>query len=91
MAVVDTFTKLIFDQGSEYSSEERAIIETLRLVDDNLLPDSPQEMGAYLRALGVQEMIELVSQVVARLGREAAVGELKSAGETYPRGSQRLH
>ncbi len=72
MAVVDTFTKLIFDQGAEYSAEEREIIETLRLVDDNLLPDSPQEMGSYLRALGVEEMIKLVGRVVACLGEGAA-------------------
>ncbi len=74
MAVVDTFTKLIFEQESEYSADERAIIEALRRVDGNMLLDSPEEMGAYLKALGVAEMIKLVGRVVSRLADENPVG-----------------
>lgn len=66
MAIVDTFTRLIFGE-EDYSSSENLIIETLRLVDPNVALDSRSEMGQYLRALGVSEMIRLVSRVEARL------------------------
>jgi hypothetical protein len=62
MAIVDTFTKLIF--GDEALSErESLIIEAFRLVNPDVQRDSCQEMGEYLRNLGVREMIQLVSRV----------------------------
>ena len=91
MAVVDTFTKLIFDQSSEYSSEERSIIEALRLVDDNLLPDTPREMGAYLRALGVEEMIALVSHVVERFAGSPPAAGIGRSETASPRASRHIH
>ncbi len=63
MTIVDTFTKLIFGQESEYSDSDLQIIQTLRHVDDHVSVDSHRDMGVYLRALGVREMIVLVSQV----------------------------
>ncbi len=63
MAIVDTFTKLIFGQESRFSCEERRIIDALRLTDPAVSLDSYRDMGNYLRALGVQEMISLVNQV----------------------------
>lgn len=66
MAIVDTFTRLIFGE-EDYSSREDLIIEALRLVDTNVALDSRREMGQYLRALGVSEMIRLVSRVELRL------------------------
>ena len=63
MAIVDTFTKLIFGQESQYSGSELGIIHALRIIDDNVTLDCHSDMGVYLRALGVQEMIGLVSQV----------------------------
>ncbi|HEY6131108.1 MAG TPA: hypothetical protein VIV27_03780 [Halioglobus sp.] len=62
MAIVNTFTKLIFGDGS-YTAKELMIIEAFRSVDANVLRDSPQEMGEYLRNLGVREMIQLVSRL----------------------------
>lgn len=62
MAIVDTFTKLIF--GDErYSDRESIIIEALLSVHADVLRDSYVEMGEYLRGLGVREMIQLVSRV----------------------------
>jgi len=62
MAIVDTFTKLIFgDEG--YSERESMVIEALRSVNADVLRDSYREMGEYLRGLGVREMIQLVSRV----------------------------
>ena len=63
MAIVDTFTKLIFGEEDAFNSSEELIIEACRLVDHSVELDSRREMGIYLRALGVAEMIQLVSRV----------------------------
>tara|TARA_R110001599_G_scaffold353885_1_gene602452 strand:- start:26195 stop:26506 length:312 start_codon:yes stop_codon:yes gene_type:complete len=63
MAIVDTFTKLIFGEEDAFSSSEELIIEACRLVDHSVVLDSRRDMGVYLRALGVAEMIQLVSRV----------------------------
>ena len=63
MAIVDTFTKLIFGQESHYSDAEVQIIEALSRVDDNAAAGGHSSIGVYLRALGVPEMIALVSRV----------------------------
>ena len=39
------------------------IIRALRTIDDNIALDNHAEMGVYLRALGVKEMISLVAEV----------------------------
>ncbi|PLW68382.1 hypothetical protein [Pseudohalioglobus lutimaris] len=67
MAIVDTFTKLIFGEDYQYSNRELMIIQAFRTVDKRVLFDSHRDMGTYLRALGVGEMIKLVSQVQAQL------------------------
>ncbi|MEP0203780.1 MAG: hypothetical protein ABJ084_05890 [Halioglobus sp.] len=67
MAIVDTFTKLIFGESAQYSSQELLIIQALRLADANVALDSHGDMGGYLRALGVAEMIHLVSDVQQQL------------------------
>ncbi len=63
MEIVDTLTQLIFGVDQDFSDQELAIIQTLRQVDDNIALDSQREMGIYLRALGVAEMIKLVRRV----------------------------
>ena len=60
---LDTFTKLIFGVEDELSSQDLLIIRALRMIDDNIALDDHTEMGVYLRALGVNEMIKLVAQV----------------------------
>ena len=67
MAIVDTFTKLIFGEDSQYSNRELMIIQAFRTVDQVVSFDSHRDMGTYLRALGVGEMIELVAQVQCQL------------------------
>ncbi len=67
MAIVDTFTKLIFGAQDGFSASEELVIRTLRVVDASIAPDSYSEMGDYLRALGVAEMIRLVTLVQASL------------------------
>jgi hypothetical protein len=63
LAIVDTFTKLIFGEESRYSDIELRIIQALRLTDDTIAVDGHRDMGVYLRALGVKEMVKLVSRV----------------------------
>lgn len=63
MAIVDTFTKLIFEEDGAFSSGEELIIAAFRLVDHSVVLDSYRDMGIYLRALGVAEMIQLVGRV----------------------------
>jgi hypothetical protein len=62
MAIVDTFTKLIFGDEA-YSEQESLIIDAFRSVCPDVQRDSCQEMGGYLRNLGVREMIQLVSRL----------------------------
>jgi hypothetical protein len=86
MAIVDTFTKLIFGQESQYSGSELGIIHTLRIVDDNVTLDCHGDMGVYLRALGVQEMIGLVSRVSNGLAQGVHLEGAKALkpGESIP-------
>jgi hypothetical protein len=67
LAIVDVFTKLIFGVDQEWDAQELSIVQAVRQVDHNVYMDSNGEMGTYLRALGVQEMIKLVSQVKSQL------------------------
>jgi hypothetical protein len=67
IAIVDTFTKLIFGEENDYSARELLIIQAFRGVDANVLVDTHRAMGEYLRAQGVREMIQLVSQVQMQL------------------------
>ena len=67
MAIVDTFTRLIFAAQDGFDSSEELIIQALRVVDTQVALDDYSGMGEYLRALGVAEMIELVSRVQANL------------------------
>ena len=73
MAIVDTFTKLIFGEESQYSNQELMIIQAFRTVDTNVVLDSHRDMGAYLRALGVGEMIKLVSRVQQQLAGDEPI------------------
>jgi hypothetical protein len=63
LEIVDTFTKLIFGSLADLSPTEQAIIQVMRSVDVNFSLDRTEDMGVYLRALGVKEMIKLVTQV----------------------------
>lgn len=60
MAIVNTFTKLIFGEEG-YNAHELSIIDALQAMEVNVACHNHTEMGAYLRNLGVREMIQLVS------------------------------
>tara|TARA_R110002110_G_scaffold405241_1_gene624227 strand:- start:62518 stop:62847 length:330 start_codon:yes stop_codon:yes gene_type:complete len=63
MSIVDTFTKLILGQEERFDDGEQLIIRALRKVEAAVSDDSHRDMGNYLRALGVREMIHLVIRV----------------------------
>lgn len=72
MEIVDCFTRLIFSPGDGLSPCEKTIVETLCLVDDNAgYCRGVDEIGAYLRDLGVREMIRLVSRVLSHYPQPA--------------------
>jgi hypothetical protein len=67
MTIVDTFTKLIFGEVGCFDELELQIIQSLRLAEPNLALDDHRDMGVYLRALGVSEMIKLVARVQVQM------------------------
>ncbi len=77
LAIVDTFTKLIFGE-EEFSSRELSIIQALRVVEGQLRSQGHRDMGIYLRALGVREMIELVGSVRIQLASGVALSAATS-------------
>ena len=62
MAIVNTFTKLIFGDDV-YSAREKSIIDAFQAMEVTVSRGDRREMGEYLRNLGVREMIQLVSGV----------------------------
>jgi len=95
MAIVDTFTKLIFGEDDAYSARELRIIQAFRSADTNVALDSHQDMGGYLRAMGVREMIQLVTRVQQQLieGAQAlpGAGQAMIDGANYLAMNRRAH
>ncbi len=93
MAIVDTFTKLIFGEDSQYSNRELMIIQAFRTVDKRVMFDSHRDMGTYLRALGVGEMIDLVAQVQAQLllDLQAGAGRIRAGSARESILDRRMH
>lgn len=67
IAIVDTFTRLIFGEEDGFSPREQQIIQALGWVENSIAPGSHRDMGRYLRTLEVAEMIRLVTAVQACL------------------------
>ena len=96
MAIVDTFTQLIFG-GEDYNPRELLIIQAFRMVDADTLLQTHRDMGEYLRALGGREMVQLVSRVREQLHNpvEALVTNTGQAapldGSGHPAMSRQAH
>lgn len=82
MEIVDTFTHLIFSGGEELSDRELSIVAALCCADSNAARCPPREIGAYLRELGVREMIGLVEEVQSHYPAPAQTGS--RAGRDQP-------
>jgi hypothetical protein len=91
MAIVDTFTKLIFSDQEGFSPQEELIIDAFRTVDANVLQDSYCEMGEYLRSLGVREMIHLVSRIREQILCDIDVAMKGSTEASLQKGDARRH
>lgn len=63
MSIVDVFTKLIFDAQSSLNDNEELVLSLLTHYDETLLNASRRDVSEYLRAMGVDEMIRVVSTV----------------------------
>jgi hypothetical protein len=80
MAIVDTFTKLIFGEETDFSARELSIIQGLRLVECRLDMDCHRDIGIYLRALGVTEMVTLVSSVRCQMAKLPGLSAVLDSG-----------
>ena len=74
MDIVDTFTRLIFAEEEGFGRRELAIVEALRCCEPELHAGDTAEMGEFLRALGVSEMIALVARVHRQMDTIPAAG-----------------
>lgn len=73
MLIVDTFTRLIFADIAQFDARERRVLAALRSVNANVLRDTPEQIGEYLRTLGVREMIHLVARIREHIEMDARV------------------
>lgn len=87
MSIVDTFTQLIFEEVSHFNEMELMIVSAVRAARPNLSLDDPGEMGVYLRALGVSEMITLVSEVQLQIasGHSHLAGPVEFGADFHQR------
>lgn len=63
MAIVDTFTKLIFDAQATLDKTELILVKLLAQIDSSLADASLRDISEHLRSMGVDEMISVVDQV----------------------------
>ena len=93
MAIVNTFTKLIFGDEA-YTTCELAIIAAFRSLDGTVARDTYKEMGEYLRNLGVREMIQLVSslrQQIADCAKAASASSILTRSTHSPQPGSPAH
>ncbi len=95
MAIVDTFTKLIFGDET-YSERESWIIDAFRSMNPDIHRDSGREIGEYLRNLGVREMIQLVSRLRQHITENPETpvtirNQTTPGASTRPPGQDRSH
>ncbi len=70
MFIVDIFTRLIFDSASELDGSETLVIELLVQMDDTLPHASRRDISEYLRAMGCDEMIAVVSKIKCHMEQQ---------------------
>ena len=63
MAIVDTFTKLIFDAEAKIDHWESVMVSLLCEYEPTLSKASPREVSEYLRSMAVSEMIIAVGHI----------------------------
>lgn len=73
MSIVDIFTKLIFDAESKLTENEAWVVELLSQVEPGLCSVSRRDLSEYLRAMEVQEMINVVARLKAFMEKQQGV------------------
>ena len=73
MSIVDIFTKLIFDAESALTENEAWVVELLSQIEPGLCGVSRRDLSEYLRAMEVQEMINVVARLKAFMEKQQGV------------------
>ncbi|WP_019528382.1 hypothetical protein [Dasania marina] len=63
MAIVDMFTRLIFDADTELDESGQLLLDIVQHREPSLEHASRRDISEYLRAMDVHEMIVVVAQV----------------------------
>ncbi|MCR8922436.1 hypothetical protein NO559_06605 [Dasania sp. GY-MA-18] len=63
MAIVDLFTRLIFDADAVLDESDQLVLAILQHSDASLAAASRVDISEYLRAMDVREMIAVVASV----------------------------
>lgn len=87
MAIVDIFTKLIFDAEAELNHRQSAMVALLCEYEPSLASASPREISEYLRSMAVSEMIVVVGHIKQRYDQ----GHVVSGEKSFHRQSSARH
>lgn len=84
MSIVDVITQLIFDTDFEFDDSQQLILAALRQIDQGLYGVHRRNLSEYLRAMPVDEMIKLVTQIKQQLDRQQRFIATEQADLLYP-------
>lgn len=70
MAIVDVFTRLIFDADTRLNKSERMVIDLLCLHESSLAGASRRDISEFIRTMTIEEMIEMVNQLKTQLDQQ---------------------
>lgn len=73
MLIVDVFTQLIFDAESVLNDTEERIIDCLESIEGSLTHSPRRDIGEFLRAMPVDEMISLVAKVKRKMDQQQLI------------------
>ena len=83
MSIVDIFTRLIFDAESSLEGDEAWVVEILCQIEPGLSTANRRDLSEYLRAMGVEEMIQTVGRLKQFM--EQQMGVVANQGNTLRR------
>jgi hypothetical protein len=84
MSIVDIFTKLIFDAQSALDESEVQVLALLTHYDETLLKASRRDVSEYLRAMAVDEMIKVVSELKSEYEKQGELLASVASRQEYP-------
>jgi hypothetical protein len=73
MAIVDIFTKLIFDSAVVLEPSEQHIIDVFAVLESTLTGASRRDVSEFLRAMTIEEMISAVNQLKIAIEQQGMV------------------